>query len=426
LSPDRPSADAVVVGGGIVGICTALHLQRTGRRVVLIERDAPGAGASGHNGGVLNVGECVPTGTPGIIRAVPHMLRDPMSPLVIRYRDVPRLTPWLVRFALASRPQRVERIARALKSLTDRAMDGYEPLMRGTAAETQIRTGGLVTAYCTDEAFRQDQFARDLRARNGARFTVLDDTGIGKLDPALSGRFRYAVHHPDPRFTPDPQAFTETLAGEFVAGGGTIVHAAATGFERSNGRVDAVVTTTGPVAAEHVVIAAGAWSRRLTRRLGFDVPLDVERGYGVVLPDPGVCVAMPVIVNDYHVAIRSTPAGLQVSGVDELASITAPPRFAVIDRLIKGAQAVFPEVRVESPIRWMHQRPSMPDSLPVIGRLPGSSNVILAFGHGHKGLGLGGITGQLVRELVDGEPPIVDLEPFRPIRFRFRQARSKP
>ncbi|HZC70649.1 MAG TPA: FAD-binding oxidoreductase [Jatrophihabitans sp.] len=424
MSPERQAADAVVIGAGIVGVCTALHLQRTGRRVALIERDVPGAGASGHNGGVFNVGECVPTGTPGIVRSVPHMLRDPMSPLVIRYRDVPRLSPWLVRFALASRPQRVETIAKSLKSLTDRAMDGYEPLVRDTPAEKQIRTGGIVFAYCTEDAFRRDEFARDLRARNGQRFNVLDDVGVGQLDPALRGRFQRAVHMPEPRFTPDPQVFTETLANEFVAGGGTIVHADATGFERSFGRVDAVTTTIGPVAADQVVIAAGAWSRRLTRRLGLDVPLDVERGYGVVLPDPGISVAMPIIVTDYHVAFRSTPAGLQVSGVDELASVTAPPRFAVTERLIKGARTVFPEVRVESPIRWMHQRPSMPDSLPVIGRLPRSSNVVLAFGHGHKGLGLGGITGQLVSEIVDGQPPSVDLEPFRPTRFRLGRARS--
>lgn len=392
--------------------------------MVVIERDTPGAGASGHNGGVFNVGECVPTGTPGIIRAVPHMLRDPMSPLVIRYRDVPRLTPWLVRFALASRPQRVERIAKSLKSLTDRAMDGYEPLVADTPAAAQIHTGGIVFAYCTDDAFQRDQFARELRARNGQRFTVLDDAGVGKLDPALGGRFQRAVHMPDPRFTPDPQAFTETLAEQFVAGGGTIVRGDATGFERSNGHVKSVGTSSGPVAGDQFVIAAGAWSRRLTRRLGFDVPLDVERGYGIVLPDPGITVAMPVIVNDHHVAFRSTPAGLQVSGVDELASVTAPPRYAVVDRLIKGARQVFPEVRVESPIRWMHQRPSMPDSLPIIGRLPRTANVVLAFGHGHKGLGLGGITGHLVRELLDGQPATVDLEPFRPTRFRLGQARS--
>jgi len=412
--------DAVVIGAGIVGICTALYLQRSGRKVTVVEPGSPGAGASGHNGGVFNVGECVPTGTPGVIRSVPRMLVDPMSPLVIRFRYLPRLAPWLTRFVLASRAKRVEEISVALQNLTDRAMEGYDPLLEGSAAESLVHEGGVLYTYRTDDGFNGDHYSIDLRTRRGTKFDVLDDAGIGALDPALAGRFRRAVHALSPRFTLDPERFTHELADDFILRGGTIHKATADGFETRNGRVQAVVTSSGAIHADAVVIAAGAWSRRLTRRLGFDVPLDTERGYGVHLPDPGLELKMPVIVSDFHVAFRPTPLGIQLSGVDELAGVDAPPRYELTERVVRGARTVFPELRVHGATRWMHRRPSMPDSLPVIGQVPGYGNAYAAFGHGHKGLCLGAITGKLVQQLIDGNPTSIDIEPYRPTRFFVR------
>jgi D-amino-acid dehydrogenase len=417
LVAGNDGADAVVVGGGIVGVCVALHLQRAGRNVTLIERDHPGDGASGHNGGVFNVGECEPTGTPGVLRSVPRMLVDPASPLVIRYRHVPRLAPWLTRFVLASRKSRVEEISIALKRLTDRAMEGYEPLLHGSPAGALVHEGGLLRTYRSDDAFEADRFTHDLRTRRGVKYDVLDDAGIAKVDPALAGRFRRAAYMPEPYFTLDPRGFTQALATEFTDGGGTLTRATVDSFDRQDGRVRAVVTAVGRIPTGLVVVAAGAWSRRLVRRLGLDVPLDTERGYGVHLPNPGVELRLPVIVSDLHIAFRPTPRGLQVAGIDELASVSAPPRYAITDRLINSARLVFPDLGTAGAATWMHCRPSMPDSLPVIGRLPRYSNAYVAFGHGHKGLGLGGITGRLIREIVDGESASVDLAPYSPTRF---------
>jgi D-amino-acid dehydrogenase len=420
----RPkTADAVVIGGGIVGICTALYLQRSGRQVTVVESGTPGAGASGHNGGVFNVGECVPTGTPGVIRSVPRMLVDPMSPLVIRWRYLPRLTPWLTRFLAASRPKRVEELSMALQSLTERAMDGYDPLFEDSLAGSLVREGGVLYTYRSDDAFNGDGYAMDLRTRRGAKFDVLDDAGIGALDPALTGRFRHGVHTLSPRFTLDPERFTQTLADDFTRRGGTIHQATADGFERRKGRVRAVVTSSGSMPTDAVVIAAGAWSRRLSRRLGLDVPLDTERGYGVHLTDPGVNLRLPMIVSDFHIAFRPTPTGMQVSGVDELAGVDAPPRYGLTERLVRGAREIFPELRTDDASRWMHHRPSMPDSLPVIGQVPRHENAYVAFGHGHKGLCLGAITGKLVQQLMEGSSTSVDMEPYRPTRFSLRRRR---
>jgi D-amino-acid dehydrogenase len=422
-APPSRTADAVVIGGGIVGICTALYLQRTGRAVSLVEPGSPGAGASGHNGGVFNFGECVPIGTPGVIKAVPRMLVDPMSPLVIRWRYLPRLAPWLTRFVLASRPKRVEEISIALHNLTDAAMDGYEPLLEGSAADALVNDGGVLEAYQTDESFDGARFVMELRNRRGTKVDVLDDRGIEALDPVLAGRFRHAVHSVKPRFTVDPERFTHALAEDFTRGGGVIHSATADGFERHKGRVDAVTTSAGPIRAKSVVIAAGAWSTRFTRQLGFDVPLEAERGYGVHLENPGISLRLPTIVTDLHVAFRPTPTGLQVAGVDELASADAPARHQLTKRLLQGATVVFPELRTDRMTWWMHCRPSMPDSLPVIGRVPGVGNAFMAFGHGHKGLCLGAITGKLVQQVMDDEPASLDLEPYTPTRFSLRRRR---
>lgn len=415
-----------MVGGGIVGICAALALQHTGRNVMLIERDRPAAGASGHNGGVINVGECLPTGTPGVLRSIPRMVVDPRSALVIRYRHLPQLAPWLTRFILASQPGRVESIAAALQMLTDRAMDGYRPLLGETSAGALVQPGGMLTVYGSDGAFAADSFAHALRARRGVNLHVLDGRAIERLEPTLGDRFARGIHTVEPFFTPDPQRFGEALAESFASSGGTLVRKTVLGFERADDRVSSVHTDGGTIRTDSVVIAAGVWSRPLAKELGVRVPLIAERGYGVEIPDAGVTLGLPVVFADHHIGFRSSPSGLVVMGIDELASTAAAPRYAVTERIIKAARQAFPELRTDGATPWMHRRPSLPDSLPVIGRTPRYANAYLAFGHGHKGLGLAGITARLVQELMDGTAPSVNIAPYSPARFSARARLHDP
>jgi D-amino-acid dehydrogenase len=186
-----------------------------------------------------------------------------------------------------------------------------------------------------------------------------------------------------------------------------------------------VRTTEGDVAASTVVICAGPWSRRLLRKLGADVPLDVERGYGIDVPDPGISLACPFVLEDHHVAFSPHRGGVRLSGRNELAGIATRPNYRLADNLMRSAKGLFPEMRTEGARPWMRLRPSTPDSLPVIDRAPRQRNVYLAFGHGHKGFGTGAITAQLVRELIDGAQPSVDVSPFGVSRFGLRR-RSQP
>jgi D-amino-acid dehydrogenase len=416
MSAGGQAVDVVVIGGGIVGVSTALQLQRTGRSVMVVERGVAGDEASGHNGGMFS-DDCMPTGMPDVIRTLPQLLRDPESPLVIRFRYLPGLTPWLIRFALNSRPSRVEAISTALYSLMSRGFDAYRPLVAGTEAEAVLKNSGHIHAYRHREALDLDSLPYQLRRRRGVTYEVLDEAAMARLSPAFAGRFEVGVNFPKAHWTADPQAFTQTLLASFVAKGGRSLRAEVRDFATSAGRIVGVRTDEGDVTAGAVVIAAGPWSRALLRRLGSDVPLDVERGYGADLPDPGLRLDVPIILPDVHSALTPHRTGIRLAGYDELANISAPADLRLATRLIRSAQKVFPDLRADGAAFWMRRRPSTPDSLPVIGRAPRFENAYLAFGHGHKGLCMGGITGKLVQELMDRSPTTVDVTPFAPGRF---------
>ena len=416
-------ADVLVVGGGIVGLCSALHLQRRGYAVTIIDRGAPGNGASGHNAGLFSIGNCIPTATPGVIRSVPKMLLDPASPLAIRWRYLPKLTPWLVRFLLASRPSRVEHLSLALASLQKQALRAYADLVPVPDGDAALFAGGHLLAYGSDEVFKKATYSIGMRRARGIDMEILDAAGVAAAYPVLAGRIRHGVLVTGSYYA-DPRTFTTAVAARFTQAGGQWFQSTVRGFDIRGKRVAAVETDDGLVEASAVVIAAGAWSRSLVRALGFETPLDTERGYGVRIPDPGVELNGPMIYMDHHVGITPIPGWLMLAGTDELAGLHAPPDYARADILIEAAKKLFPGLNTDGAEKWMSFRPSHPDSLPVIGRSPRQENVYLAYGHGHVGFGLGAITGELIGQVFDGEDTTVDLEPFRPTRFRMLGRRS--
>ena len=415
--------DVLVVGGGIVGLCSALHLQRRGYAVTICDRGVPGDGASGHNAGLFSISNCIPTATPGVIRSVPKMLADPASPLAIRWRYLPKLTPWLVRFLLASRPSRVEELSLALASLQKHAVRAYADLVPLPDEDAALFDGGHLLAYGSDATFKKAAYSLGMRRARGVDMQILDAAGVAAAYPVLTGRIRHGVLVPGSYYA-DPQAFTRAVAARFIQAGGRWLQRTVRSFEITGKRVAAAETDDGRVAASAVVVSAGAWSRSLVRALGFDTPLDTERGYGVRIPDPGVELNGPMIYMDHHLGITPIPGELLLAGTDELAGLHAPPDYTRADLLIEAAKKLFPALNTEGAEKWMSFRPSHPDSLPVIGRSPRQENVYLAYGHGHVGFGLGAITGELIGQLVDGQDVTVDLAPFRPTRFRMLGRRN--
>ena len=411
------SRRAAVIGAGAVGIATGLYLQRDGWQVTVIDPEAPGEKASGGNAGLLALAHVAPVAMPGTLRQVPRMLLDPQAPLRIRWRYLPRLLPWLTRFVRASTPARVEAASRALADLLQGALDAYAPLVEAAGVTDLIRRQGYLVAMTSERSLAAAQAELELRRRRGVRFEILRDGEIRQLVPALAKEIRAGVFYPDVGHTVDPKRLVQALAEDLDRGGGELRRARARGFETGSEGVSAVVTDGGAIATDLVVVAAGAWSQPLAAALGSAVPLETERGYHVTLPEPGIEPRLPVVSSELRFCATPMAMGLRLAGTVELAGLDAPPDPGRWQVMLQQARRLYPALNDSGASYWMGHRPSLPDSLPVIGRAPRHANAYLAFGHGHIGLTTAAITGRVIAELAAGRPPPFDLAPFRADRF---------
>jgi D-amino-acid dehydrogenase len=409
----------VVVGAGAVGIACALTLRREGHIVTVLDSRLPGEGASYGNAGIIANCTVDPIGMPGIVKRVPAMLMDPMGPLSIRWRYLPRMVPWLAHFVAASRASRVEEISHALISLLGNAAETWAQLLRGTDGEQYIRRRGWIHAYETDAAFAAIQPVIELRRRRGVRVEVLTPDELRELEPAAAPIFRHGVYLPDTGFVVSPVGLVRAVASAFVAAGGTLLQERVTGFNRGANGPTSVLTERGAHPADRVVIAAGAWSRPLAAMLGSRVPLDTERGYHVMLPMPERAPRHPLSSGERKFILVPMQDGLRITGGVEFAGLDAPADFTRIRRMVAHARRMVPGLGDEIQSEWLGFRPSMPDSLPVLGIAPTCPGALFAFGHGHVGVTAAASTALIIADLVDGRAPAIDLRPFRPDRFRF-------
>ncbi len=406
-----------VIGAGIVGVCSALCLQRDGFQVSLIEREGPGAGASFGNGAVIGEEAVVPVATPGILGKVPGLLFDPLGPLALRWSYLPRLAPWLLRFVAASRRDRVEEISIALKALLEGTFEAFDRLLALADARDLLRRTGWLAVYETERGLADTQPLLDLQRRRGVRFDVLEAEQLRQFEPALAPIFARGVYYPDVGYTVNSQRLVQVLADAFQRLGGTLEIAEARGFEIGPAGPRAVVTDRGALPCEAVVVAAGAWSKHLAAQLGSRPPLDTERGYHVQFPEPGVAPRLPVFSTERAFVASPLEVGLRVAGTVELGGLEAAPNWDRAEVLLGHAKRWFPGLKTGGMTRWMGFRPSMPDSLPVIGRSPRFSNVIFAFGHGHCGMMMSARTGEIVAALLADRDPGLDMSPYRVERF---------
>jgi D-amino-acid dehydrogenase len=418
------SQHVVVIGAGIVGAACAMELLRDGNNVTIIEPGEPGGeqAASYGNGTLLNPSSVIPMSTPGIWKKVPGYLRDPLGPLAIRWNYLPRLFPWLRRFVTAgSTPAKLATIARALQPLLADAPERHHALAEEAGVGYLITQLGVLFVYPDRSAFEAEALSWRLRHDNGTRWLELNEDELRQHEPAISRRYKFALLVEENGQCQDPGAYVSALVRHAVASGATIRKARATGFRIENRHLRAVVTDTGEIEADKAIIAAGAYSKQLAAAAGDRVPLETERGYHVVITDPGVTPRYPVMPSDGKMAFAMTPAGLRIGGQVELAGLEAAPNWKRAEVLLRFARQVYPDVPADLPqdrIKlWMGHRPSTPDGLPCLGLASGSGDIVHAFGHGHVGLTAGATTGKIVADIVAGRPPPFDLTPYAARRF---------
>ncbi len=408
---------AAIIGGGIIGVCCALYLQEKGFRVQLIDRaGGDDKRASFGNAGNLSPWSCVPESVPGLWKSVPGWLLDPMGPMALRLSHLPWATPWLLRFLSSGRLERVEQQADALRSLYAPVIDLYEDLLRPIGQTELIRRCRYVALYRDAGKADLNALGWRLRRDRGAELQVIPASDLRDLEPDLSHDYQAAILLQGQGRTTNPQHLLEVLTARMLRQGGTVIRADVSALRPDAEGVE-LQTSDGPLRFRRIVVAAGAWSAPLLKSMGIRVPLETERGYHLTIRDPGVTINNTLMEADRMVVASTMQEGLRLAGTVELAGLKPAPDYRRARMLATLGREMFPKLRLGEASEWMGHRPSLPDSLPVIGHAPGHPNVLLAFGHSHLGLSGGAPTGKLIAGLAAGEPPSIDLTPFRVDRF---------
>ncbi len=412
-----------VIGAGVVGMTAALALQRRGHAVSVFDPKGPGEAASYGNAGFLATELIDPLSTPGTLRQAPRLWLDPHGALALPARYLPRLAPWLGRFVAAARPGRVARGRRALSALNGASVAAWRRCLADIGAEDELVASGYLQVWASGQG-RDTARARLAHLRHwGHAVEWLEAEQIRELEPGLTGELSHGLFFPDAHQVRDPYLLVRRLAEAFEARGGELHRAEVTRLE-PRGEGVRLHTGDGPRDVERVVVAAGAWSHRLAAGLGLTIPLETERGYHLTLPECGQALRRPVGSAERRCVMTPMSCGLRIVGFTELGGLALPPRRRRFASLRRHAEALLsdPAGLDGDAEEWMGFRPTLPDSLPVIDVHPDHPTVAFAFGHQHLGLTQAAITAELLAARLAGEPPALDLAPFRVTRFAGRAA----
>lgn len=408
---------AAVIGGGIVGICTALSLQERGLTVTLMDPNGPAEAASYGNAGVISTWSCIPQSMPGLWKNVPKWLLDPEGPVSLRWSYLPQLLPWLVRFFAAGQKSRIPEIADAMLALHRPTVDMYRQHLAGTGHEDLVRDSMYVYAYRDPEKANLDGYEWQLRKERGTPLERIDAATLHDVEPAISNDYKAAILIKGQGRALDPGKIGKVLFEKFQSRGGVFLQTKVVGLKPLDGGRVQIETTDGVHDFDRAILSAGPWSAQILKGHGLKVPLESERGYHIIFKDPGVTVNNSIMVTDSKFVASSMNMGLRCAGTAEFAGLDHPPDYRRAHILAGPAKRLLPGLNTEAREVWMGQRPSFPDNLPMIGAVPGLPGVIAAFGHGHLGLTAAPMTGRIAAGLAVGETPNIKMTPYAVGRF---------
>ncbi|MEL6792127.1 MAG: FAD-dependent oxidoreductase [Pseudomonadota bacterium] len=410
--------DVAVVGGGIVGICCALSLIESGRRVTLIDKGEPGQATSYGNAGTISPWSVVPQSMPGLWKQIPGMLLRPNGPAGVSLKSAVGQLPWLWRFLRAGRPDRVSEISEAMAFLCRDSVSLYRRHLEGTGAEDLIRDSLYVAVHRNPADADPDSLGYRLRIKQGAQVERIGADELRRLEPALSKDIKAAILIHDQARALDPGGIGKALAEKVRRLGGDILRTSVRNLKPRTNCGWMLNTEAGDLSAAKVVLSAGAWSTDLLKSLGVSVPLTAERGYHVSLPNADIELNNSIMDADNHFIANAMTPGLRFAGIAEFAPIDAPLNPARIETLVRCASKLIPGLDFSDRREWMGVRPSFPDSLPLIEELHGHKDLFAAFGHSHWGLMMAPKTGRVVADLITGNPVNADLTAYGSGRFR--------
>ena len=413
----EPNSPVVVLGAGIVGICTALSLLEKGVPVTLIDKGDPGQETSMGNAGVVSPWSFIPQALPGIWKSIPKLMFGYGRPLSIHPRSALKMLPWGMRFLHQSREDRVRANATAMSHLCGPSIELYEKHLQGTGHENLITDSMYVHAFRGGSRANLSSIDYQIRAELGADLELVGKNRLAEIEPALGPDFNAAILIKGQARMRSPGKLGQVLAEKARRLGADFRKAAIGGIRRQGTGEWAIECEGRTLTAQRIVICLGAWSPGLLEKVGVSVPLMAERGYHVEFSDPGIVVNNSVMDVDAKFVASSMEGGVRVAGQAEFAPVDAPPSKQRETQLIEVAKRAFPDLRMQKTSFWMGRRPSFPDSLPALGAVKDCPGLFVNFGHSHYGLMMAPKSGDLLSRTICNEPANLDQAAYSLDRF---------
>lgn len=407
--------DAIVLGAGIVGVSIAIHLQKRGQSVALVDRSEPGGGTSFGNAGLIQREGVYPYAFP----RAPHVLfRYALNRSTdVRYHAgaMPKLAPFLYKYWYHSRVDRHAAIARPYSTLIERCVSEHRALIEASGAQALLRKGGWVKVFRSTRKFEEElQVAQQWRGEYGVEYEPLDGWQLMYAEPALKQRLAGGIRYTQADSVSDPGALVASYARYFMSLGGRVLKGDAATLEPGW----SVATEAGRIEAGTAVLALGPWADVVCNRLGYRLPLAAKRGYHMhYAPPKGASLNQPLLAGELGFMITPMERGVRLTTGVELGPRDADATPVQLEAIEPIAREIFPLGERLDAKPWLGSRPCTPDMLPIIGPAPRHDDLWFAFGHAHHGLTLGPVTGRLLAEMITGAEPVVDPSPFRADRF---------
>lgn len=406
----------LVLGAGMVGTCTAVHLARRGHEVTLVDRGEPGRETSYGNAGIIQREAVEPYPFPQDWGVITRAALRRGTAVNYHAAALPSLARALAGYWFNSRPARHGTISQAYTRLIEHALTEHAQLIDAAGASDLVRREGYRFVFREKASLeREAAHAQALASSHGLRHAVLDGAALAQAEPGLRMQLAGAIHWLDPWSVSDPGALVERYAALLAREGGRMVRGDAATLQ-ATGTGWRVNTDAGAVDAAHAVVALGPWSGALLKTLGYNLPLFVKRGYHRHYRG-GTAPQLAAYDVDAGYVLAPMRQGVRLTTGAEFALLDAPATPVQLAKVEVLARQLFdlPEPVEAQP--WVGARPCTADMLPVIGAAPRHRGLWFNFGHAHQGFTLGPVSGRLLAELLEGQPTVVDPTPYAPQRF---------
>jgi D-amino-acid dehydrogenase len=405
----------IVIGSGITGVSCAEELRRSGANVTLIDRAKAGdpTQTSFGNAGILAREGIMPIANPSMLKMIPQILLSPNSPVYLKWSYLAKFSPWALQFIMNGTRPKALPIILALNELIYDTVENHIQLSKNTGAARFIEKGDMTLLFRNRKQFSSDKFANQTRRNLGITWEELSRDKLLDRDPHISKLYQFGLAYKNHGWITNPAAYVSSLAKHFQENGGKILIGEVSKINGNNVELKGGII----LKAENIVLATGAWSKNLASQLGHNIPLQAERGYHLSLKNASHMPPNTYLITDKKFGLTPMDGFLRCAGQSEFAPLEMPPNPKAIKNLRKFLFRLYPKLEYETETIWQGTRPTLPDSLPVIGRSSKNTSVIFAFGGQHLGLTMGPKIGKMVRDIIFERQSNVNMTPYSSDRF---------